>query len=92
MPLPVISEKLYEDLNLKNASLCYRSISKPILLKYPKVKKNMMHQIMDDKDPTILGPPTNLNYACNHGQYQRMNHKSSETLYTDMPLLYHNMV
>ena len=52
----------------------------------------MMHQIMDDKDPTILGPSTNLNYACNLGRYQRMNHKSSETLYTDMPLLYHNMV
>lgn len=91
MPLPAISEKLSEDLNLKNTSLCYMSISRPILLKHPKVKNNMMNQIMDDKDPTFLGPSTNLNYACNHGLYQRTNRKSSETLYTDMPLLCHNM-
>jgi len=68
MPLPAISEKLSEDLNLKNISLCYRSISKPILLKHPKVKNNMTHQIMDDKDPAIPGPSTNMNYTCNYGK------------------------
>lgn len=91
MPLPAISEKLSQDLNFKNISLYYRSMSRSILLKHPKVKNNMTHQITDDKDPTIPGPSTNLNYACNHGLYQRMNRKSSETLHRDMPLLYHNV-
>ena len=91
MPLPAISAKLSKDLNLKNISLCYRSISRPIVLKHQKVKDNMTHQIMDDKDPTIPQPSTNLNYACNHGLYQRMNRKSSEPRYMDMPLLYQNV-
>ena len=51
----------------------------------------MTHQIMEDKDPTIPGPSTKLNYACNHELYWSMNHNGSKTLYMDMTLLYHNI-